>query len=86
VSGYTFAPVPESLRKVLHASQVEILYRPEWLGLIADSVFWGAAVALLAQIPLRLRARARRRASLCPKCGYAMADAARCPECGTPRS
>lgn len=63
-----------------------IPYRPLWLGLIADSLFyatiWFAAATLLAFT----RRRLRRHRDGCTACGYSLtglAPGAPCPECGS---
>lgn len=63
-------------------------YRPLWGGLAVNSAVFAAGWAVLLVVPLRVRARRRRRGGCCPACRYDLAglppDAA-CPECGTPR-
>ncbi|MBX3357593.1 MAG: hypothetical protein KF745_04110 [Phycisphaeraceae bacterium] len=61
---------------------------PIWPGIIADTLFWFTAVALVAAVlfgPGRLRRSWRRRRSRCAHCGYPLqglvSDA--CPQCGT---
>jgi hypothetical protein len=61
------------------------------LGLLADTVFFGAIIGGLWSAPGLLRGRtrcSRRRRGLCVKCGYDLAGntAAVCPECGWGRA
>jgi hypothetical protein len=61
------------------------LWRPIPLGLLLDSLFWGAPlVALVGAARLWTQVRRRRRGA-CTACGYdlrGLADGALCPECG----
>jgi len=58
--------------------------RPEPLGLLADSLFYGAILAAFALGPPTVRRRLRRRRSQCPACGYPTGPAPVCSECGGP--
>jgi len=59
--------------------------QPLWLGMAANSIFYGAIIAALVATPglIRRAIRARRvRAGLCPSCRYPRGVAAVCSECG----
>ncbi len=58
-------------------------YRPLWLGLLANTLFFTMLLWLLAVGPFFLRRRLRIRRGLCPKCAYPMGESALCTECGT---
>ncbi len=58
---------------------------PDWPGIAADSLFWGAIVGCAWRGTEILRASLRRRRGLCPNCGYDVASlppGSVCPECG----
>lgn len=55
---------------------------PMPIGFIVDTLFWGAIVAGAMAIFHWHRARRRIARDLCPRCGYALASALRCAECG----
>ena len=57
-------------------------YRPLWLGLIANTVFYGFTLYLLARMARKLRDLLRLRRGLCPKCAYPMGESGVCTECG----
>jgi hypothetical protein len=58
--------------------------RPIWLGIIGDSVLFGALVLGLHRLMYSARCFSRRRCGLCAKCGYDMRSSfGACPECGT---
>ncbi len=61
-----------------------ICYYPRWLGLAADTAFWGAAWLGVLSVPIALRGKRRRAKGLCPTCAYDLKGnlAGGCPECG----
>jgi hypothetical protein len=64
---------------------VRLPLNPLWLGMAANSIFYGAIIAALVAMPglIRNAIRARRvRAGLCPSCRYPRGVAAVCSECG----
>ena len=64
---------------------VRLPLRPLWLGMAANSIFYGAIIAALVATPglIRRAIRAKRvRAGLCPSCRYPRGVAAVCSECG----
>jgi hypothetical protein len=64
---------------------VRLPLRPLWLGMAANSMFYGAIIAALVATPglIRRAIRAKRvRAGLCPSCRYPRGVAAVCSECG----
>jgi len=58
-------------------------YRPLWLGLLGNAVFWGAFMLVLRMLPPWTESFLRRRRGLRPRCAYPLHGARRCPECGT---
>jgi hypothetical protein len=62
-----------------------IPYQPIWMGLLADTAFYGATFWLLVLAPGGIKRAIRRRRGRCMRCGYDLRGldaAARCPECG----
>lgn len=57
-------------------------YRPLWLGLIANTAFYGFTLYLLARMARKLRGLRRVRRGLCPRCRYPIGMAPVCTECG----
>lgn len=67
------------------AYPVRLPVQPLWLGMAANSIFYGAIIAALVATPglIRRAIRAKRvRAGLCPSCRYPRGVAAVCSECG----
>jgi hypothetical protein len=58
--------------------------RPEWPGVVANAVVYGAALGILAATLMVLRRFVRVRRRLCPACRYPMGESALCTECGNP--
>lgn len=56
--------------------------RPIWPGWVANVLFWSAATWSAFAIPRSLRARSRRKRTLCVACGHPLAGLPTCPECG----
>ena len=64
------------------------LYRPHWIGLIADALFWGGLLWLMRCVWRTILARRRIRRGRCPRCSYDLSglnNAECCPECGERR-
>ena len=89
--GFMFAaPAPNDAsfawREAMHA----LPYRPVVLGLLVNTLFYGAAVMAVHGGATWLRRRGRRRRGLCAWCGYDLcghdATTVRCPECGNTTS
>lgn len=62
--------------------------RPLWLGFAANTALYFVVISLLWHVAISLRARLRRRAAGCPRCGYDLTGLpapAICPECGSAR-
>lgn len=62
--------------------------RPVWWGLILDTLFYAAVLAIPVAAAGPIRARHRRGRNRCPRCGYSLAGqrAVGCPECGWKRA
>jgi hypothetical protein len=65
---------------------ITLPFRPLWLGLFVDTVFYAVVVLMIGAFASRWRkTRAARHlaAGTCPRCGYLIRTvASRCPECG----
>lgn len=55
---------------------------PVWLGLLADVALYAVLFAVAVNAPGAVRRRVRARAGRCVRCGYQLATAGTCPECG----
>lgn len=68
---------------------VALPLRPRWVGLLANSLLYGAAVGVVAFGASAIRLRLRRQAGLCERCGYDLRGSfdgqgrSVCPECGS---
>ena len=56
--------------------------RPLALGMVLNTLLFGAGIALLVSAPGALQALRRRVTGRCRKCGYDVQSLPRCPECG----
>lgn len=56
--------------------------RPIWIGLLADTVFYGLLILLIFHAIRLSRRRHRTRQGRCARCGYPAGPSPRCPECG----
>ena len=68
-----------------YPNSVRLPLRPLWLGMAANSIFYGAIIAAVVSTPglIRSAIRARRtRAGVCPCCRYPRGLAVVCSECG----
>lgn len=76
---------PKSVWYAAPPAPTALPYRPIWLGLVVDTVFFAAVwVVVLTGAPW-VRRRMRRRRGACEGCGYAMEGLKAgtvCPECG----
>jgi hypothetical protein len=81
-------PVTIGLWKLDDLGERVLCYRPLWLGLAADTVFWGALWLGALAIPGAVSRRRRRARGLCPACGYDLRGdfAPGCPECAWNRT
>jgi hypothetical protein len=61
-----------------------IPFRPIWVGLCTNVVFYGTAMAIVVAMGHQTRNRLRRINRQCPNCRYELRglDGLRCPECG----
>ncbi len=57
-------------------------FRPVWLGLAVNTVFYAVVLWLLIPGPFALRQFIRVRRGRCPKCAYPMGESDVCSECG----
>ncbi len=61
------------------------LFRPHWVGLIADTLFWAGIAWVMRCVWRTVLARRRIRQGRCPRCSYDLSgleNAECCPECG----
>ena len=58
----------------------QVPYRPMWLGLMVNTLFYAALLGLPSVVRLLVRVRQ----GLCPKCGYPIGESDACSECGKP--
>lgn len=63
-------------------------WRPIWIALVIDSVFWGLVALGASRVLVAGRQARRLRRHLCPRCAYSLAGqpAPGCPECGWKRN
>ncbi len=65
------------------ASEMRILpWHPLPVGFAIDTVLYAVVCRTIWIVPIRFRARLRRRSGRCQRCGYVLSTADRCPECG----
>lgn len=70
---------PHEIHNDLH------LYRPYWIGLLADTFFWGGIIWLIRCLWRTIIAHKRLRRGCCAYCGYDQSGLQKpecCPECG----
>jgi hypothetical protein len=72
--------------QVMSGYVIDLPLLPEWRGLMADTMIYGALLGLAWWTPGAFRRGRRRRRGWCTRCGYALGGttSAHCPECGTP--
>src|SRR5262245_53403900 len=60
-------------------------YKPLWVGLVVDTLFWGVVALFAASFIANWKKRRRIKHGLCPACGYNLTGAHHdvCPECGS---
>lgn len=64
----------------------DIPITPLWPGYLYTSLFWTAISFALICTPRLFRHHRRVRRGACLRCGYTLADLAKCPECGESRT
>ena len=75
-------PEPLTIIRREEARYRPLPYRPLWLGLAANTVFYAAVIWLLISGPFVLRRIIRVKRGRCVKCGYPVSESAVCSECG----
>lgn len=62
-----------------------LAYRPLWIGLVFNSMFWGGALAFVTWFVRSSVLVRRMKLGVCPKCRYRLNQGS-CPECGWGRA
>lgn len=84
--GFDFTP--KATTRAIEPSTLRAFpYRPIWLGLVMNTVFYATVLMFMLGAIAHLRTRRRLRRNLCPACAYSLAGQAEpgCPECGWKR-
>jgi hypothetical protein len=76
---------PADPANVYAASGRTLPLRPIWLGFIANTLIYAAALWTLGRVPTLMRRLVRAGRGLCPGCGYPPGDSDICTECGAKR-
>lgn len=79
--GWVVGGIPSVVRTLVPGRLLPVA--PMWPGLIGNTIVFGGITWLTSLVLRYGRGRWRGQRGRCQRCGYSLATASRCPECGT---